>query len=505
MQPFQATSNTDEWHLGESPTSRLHLVIPATSTNIYLCQLFLSAAILGYPAPTLINWGAAEDEDKYVQHLAKVEGILNYLTGIPPEQENDLVLVIDGYDTWLQLPPDILIQRYYAVVEGNARMQEELFYNQVITNYTMKNTVIFGPDKLCWPVDPLRASCWAVPESPLHPQAFGPDTDHGIVDHNRPRWLNSGTILGPAHDLQRVFTATLAMIRDTYSGNSDQLYFSQLFAEQSYARRLHQMQYAEIQGEDVSIEREELLPSPPPPAGIDSKRQEDVDDSEHSDEPPLPKDIPQLDPNSTYEYHIGLDYNSTLFQTVAYYEDYITWINNSRISSTTRSRPIPHHTFPFPADLSRSGPLVSSIQTLRHVHASASPAFINTLCTAPPPNSLPSSVKSWFTLPLALNTITQQIFPVLHFTGKKGYRDLWWRRNWFYPYLETLLDGRRRLLRQARNAEIQVNGGVDNNEMEIVDGAWTDGVTRRWLDWREVCRVEFERELMGLDLYTPGG
>ena len=61
------------------------------------------------------------------------------------------------------------------------------------------------------------------------------------------------------------------------------------------------------------------------------------------------------------------------------------------------------------------------------------------------------------------------------------------------------------MLRQARDAEGQVNGGVDGSSgREIVEGAWTDGVDGRWLDWREVCRLEFERELMGLDVYIPG-
>lgn len=41
----------------------LHLLIPATSTNHHLCQLMVSCAVMGYPAPVLINWDAPEAAD----------------------------------------------------------------------------------------------------------------------------------------------------------------------------------------------------------------------------------------------------------------------------------------------------------------------------------------------------------------------------------------------------------------------------------------------------------
>lgn len=54
---------------GRHGEARVHLLVPATSSNPDLCKLLLSAQILGYPAPILINYGATEFEDPYVQHL----------------------------------------------------------------------------------------------------------------------------------------------------------------------------------------------------------------------------------------------------------------------------------------------------------------------------------------------------------------------------------------------------------------------------------------------------
>jgi hypothetical protein len=153
--PFRlvATTPSENAALVAHPgKGRLHMLIPATSSNTDLCKLLLSAQILRYPTPQLINYGDAEDlEDPYKQHLAKVEGILEYLEKLhaSTEYSQDLVLIIDGYDIFMQLRPDVLIKRYYEVIEAadartRARHGDTLFHK-----YDMRQTIIFGPDKLC--------------------------------------------------------------------------------------------------------------------------------------------------------------------------------------------------------------------------------------------------------------------------------------------------------------------------------------------------------------------
>lgn len=113
-------STTTRWHsVGDdlapgvrpSPSTsdkgRLHLLVPATSSNADLCKLLLSAQVLGYPSPQLINYGDVEDlEDAYKQHLAKVGGILKYLEQLDTsgdEYAEEMVLIVDGYDIWFQV------------------------------------------------------------------------------------------------------------------------------------------------------------------------------------------------------------------------------------------------------------------------------------------------------------------------------------------------------------------------------------------------------------------
>jgi len=178
-------------------TARLHLLIPATSSVLDLCKLLVSGNILGYPVPLLINFGDPEMPDPYVQHVAKVKGLLDHLKKLHKRANttNDLVLIIDGYDIWFQLPPEVLLKRYFAINSQFDQYAEGRWGAELVKQKQIKQTILFGPDKLCWPVNYTRAACWAVPEAPVDKFAFGPRTFAGpiISAYNMPQWLNSGT------------------------------------------------------------------------------------------------------------------------------------------------------------------------------------------------------------------------------------------------------------------------------------------------------------------------
>ena len=436
------------------------MLIPATSTNHHLCQLMTSAAILGYPAPVLINWGGAEDADDYVQHLAKVEGVLDYVESLPEEQQDELVYMMDGFDAWFQLPPDIMIKRYYDVVDFAQAHNTKLYGSAAVSKYNIKDTVLFGPDKLCWPGDGRRAACWAVPESWMGELSFGPDTDHGIIEHNRARWLNSGTIMGPAREIRDVFAATLKKIHDHHTTDSDQFYFANVWADQSYGRRLIQLEYDRSRGVNVT-ETERFLHPPIPEA-------------EEGKEPPQPeKEVPDLKEDQRSEYYIGLDFDSAIWQTVAFYEDYMIWVqhnlSNRYVSSQAKSIN-PAHWFTLPKDLEGLSPLTALARSgdAADLHESA-----------------PEAMKSWLTLPLATNTVTKTVAPVLHFTGKKGYRELWWPRNWFFPYQEQMLAW-------LRKQGVRKEGKF----RDPLAGAWTYRAKESgWVNWEDELCGQYEERL----------
>lgn len=186
---------------------KLHIGVFATSGNYHLCQLHISAALMGYPAFTLINWQDPEDKDAMKQHAAKIEGAIRYIDSIPAEQQDELVFLVDGYDMWFQLPHEYILKRYHELVAEAHQRHIDEYGQALVAEHNIKTTVIFGPDKECAPGGMDAPGCWAVPESLMHPLAFGPETDHTKSTQSRPRWLNSGTIIGPAREIRDILIA----------------------------------------------------------------------------------------------------------------------------------------------------------------------------------------------------------------------------------------------------------------------------------------------------------
>lgn len=453
-------------------TSRLHLLIPATQSNLDLCRLLISIAILGYPEPVLIGWGGSA-----ANHLFKVPTILEYLQALPPDSDDDLVLIVDGYDIWFQLRPDVIIKRYYGVIaQHNARLASEGILGRLDeSGKEIRQSVLFGPDKLCFPRDDRRAACWVVPDREqlgpsFPPYVFGPETGAWMVTL-RPRWLNSGTIIGPVKDMRDVYSVTQERINSTYNEdyqfrNSDQYYLSEVWAEQEYVR--------------VGTRDGQVVP---PPVGQEVTKHDEtfVDHKAH---------IPNLAPGQRTQYGIGLDYDAALFQTNAGYRSFMSWMTFNHTSpqspsyadGTPRARRLDQ--MPLQQDVTASRPPFADIASWLSKPSEQKKKHYN----------LPRASTPWSDVPLGVNAITHQIFPIFHVTGDKSFRDLWWPRLWFYKYAKALLVG------QALDwdTELAVVGNTtfkpalapaNNSDNRPGDankgGAWSP--SGDYLSWKDTC------------------
>ena len=166
----------------DSTTRQLHLLLPATASTLNFCRLLLSSTITAYPEPILIGWDGHGKYDGAKSHLFKISETLAYLNALLPSNDDDLVLLIDAYDVWLVLRPEVMISRYFDLLaRSNERLHSTGLYGRQEGGADIRNSLFWGPDKTCWPPDFSRAACWAVPESPLRRKAFGPDTDKWMV------------------------------------------------------------------------------------------------------------------------------------------------------------------------------------------------------------------------------------------------------------------------------------------------------------------------------------
>ena len=439
---------------------------------------------MGYPTPTLINYGKdfnkTGKDDGFGPHTGKIKGVYDFLNDKSQVKDDDLVLVVDGYDIWMQLPPNVLIKRYHKLLtEADERLRRRYGMETRISSiedggisrtpkYTQK--VVFAADKLCWPSSASDPACAAVPYSSLPKSAYGPETDHDKDNFFiRPRFLNSGTIMGSAADVRAIYETAVTMA-DKQGWIGDQYIFSKLFGEQEFVRETLRISNQGAGGRWLDWISSALGASDSPLAANRTINNVTIQSDHH------------------YEYGIGIDYESELFQTMTHSIDdmgFITYNDSSELAAIQEKhpnlRPIP---FNLPVDL----------QTAKDPYSYASADSENEELTdgilLPFSPKLDSIMEEplWDEVPLATNLVSASVPAMLHFNGNaKPLREDWWPRMWFQHDSRALL---RRFMRSSqgiRAALAAASGGQSWWDMRGGrGGVWTDNAL--WMSWGEVCQ-----------------
>ena len=470
-----------------------HLLIPASDPNTDLCKTLLSAFILGYPAPTLLNWGKRYgdlEEDRIASHTAKIRGVYDFLSDERQVKDDDLVLIIDGYDVWFQLPPQIMLSRYHEMIaEANNFLRNRYGLISTEDSHAAKFTqkVIFGADKLCWPNPKDDPACAAIPYSTLPKDAYGADTDRDPEGFNRrPRFLNSGNIIGPVKDVRNIYRyATFKTEFMERGAIGDQLVFAEIFGEQEYQRETQRIAAQ----------------------GTASRWMDWLSNTLGTQESPLSANVTinnmTVKPGQRYEYSIGLDYESRLFQTMTHSASDIEFLNYSQPSAITtilKAHPYLHnHPLFLPSDLQAAeNPLTYASPGDHSAERDARKKSL-LLPYSPnldtlPANSLDVAQPSWLNIPLATNINSATIPTLLHINGDKSLLDSWWPRLWYHPYLRALL---RRFIRSTQTltaADAAAKGGLDWWDTRGGrGGVWT--ANGDWMSWSDVCLAGTEGEV----------
>ena len=409
--------------------------------------------------PILINWAAQETDDVYDMHILKIQTTLDYLRQFPPEREDDLVLMLDAYDVWLQLPPEVLIRRYYEQVKIDEERLKAKYGKQVVEDFSFHHTVYFSNDKACWPdAEGGRLACWAVPQPPTAKYSYGPVEDDTWEDvqtkatpySSRPRWLNSGSIMGPVRDVRMMYETVAHLLKAHHTSNSDQFYFAEIWGYQEYARLLQQPNF--------TIPEQYNTP-----------------------------DLNEVLGGASYaEYHMTLDYENSMFQPIGFFDPFVSFIqfDGTIQSGRPKDAPIPY----------------SDVQELAHDISESRPPL--EALVLPKKNEGQGNIRmrQWRDLPLLTNLITKHTSPIIHFMIEKEYRVKWWDRMWFAPFSRDLfaayLSGpdipimkkpvHGKIWQNAEKPVIETN--IDSKGMR--DGAWSDKGS--WLSWNTLCLADEE-------------
>jgi hypothetical protein len=340
--------------------------------------------------------------------------------------------------------------------------------NSPISKYHQKyiQRVLFGAAKEC-SNDPEEPVCYSAPESPLPTDIYGDETDkHLDGKYNRPRYMGSSMVMGRVSDLRPIYKHVTELLEfDDIGAQGSQYIFSKIFGEQELARQTYAASFPKNS-------RWPWLSS--------SKRQ------------------PSTEPNATLpqetnvEFGIGLDYHSSIFQSMNNSAEDIRFLtfnhpsiiaSPSKLSASAFSSPIT-----LPPDL-----LLTPPPFAQHTISSLNPD--------PPITALDtisdSDTTAWQDIDLATNVIVpgSSVPASLNFHGSESLLNQLWEKMWFYKNARALM---RRYVRSPDGpiaAEAAAEGGDKWWDLRGgKGGVWTD--RGEWLEWNEVCG-KFDDEVFG--------
>ncbi|KAB8346167.1 hypothetical protein FH972_023213 [Carpinus fangiana] len=414
---------------------KIHLLIPAAEPDAELCKCILTSHILGYPTPTLIGWNKTiEDPDHDWRmdgnHIAKIVAIQNYFGSRKPAEE-DVLLVVDGYDTWFQLPPSVLLSRFHRINAENLQRTRAYVGPSAADEEDIQQAVIFSAQKECgaasivhWDIN-RHPMCYSVPQSPMRRDLYGRGTDamagpaHNLSTKLRPKFLSSGFIMGRAVEMANLIDAAHYLVHEMDHGGSDQLIFAKLFGEQSWRREYVRRWHMSKLGRAYDSFKRVLGISAPSPLDVDPAHPDHVPMSTSKSPPP--------------ELGIGLDYGLEMVNTAVWSEfdgrflvhDSTKSLYQQQVDAGVDVSP-PRLKAPLPKDILSAKPPFQLLQ------AGGKNVESNAEVIATP----------WSDVPLYTNTFTGSVPVALHLNGNPRMRQLIWHLMWYHSRLRDLLIAR---------------------------------------------------------------
>ena len=389
----------------EPSAGYLRILIPTGDANYRFCRTTLSAAILGYPTPSAIDWGGESNDDKFGDlswEWGKTHGTLQYLQNIEESRRDDLVLIVDNEDSWFQLKPEVLIHRYRDIIkQADKRLRNSLDGDQ---EGVKRPEIVFAARKKCYAHKKDHIGCYAAPEPPKYVYLPTGEKVERFVSEDRPRFLSSILMMGTVKsllDLHQLAWERWNNNPTLYSSRDD--LFASLFGEQEYQRE-------QLRKSSLSLFQRIFRPA---------NKESFLDHA-----PPLHLMFAQN--LTTADYGITLDYTSLLGHIPSKTGDWVRFAEPQSIYSAAASLNLPS-----------AGP--PSVEIARDIHISRPPLW----SLAPYSSAYPFEYEDlprdmpWRNMPLYTNLATS-VTPALILNRNEMEEDQLqqqWKKMWFTPYM----------------------------------------------------------------------
>lgn len=202
--------------------SYIYVAVPTTSEpDAELCKTIVSAQVLSYPIPNLIPYGRSEKNDTLPaaeQPLSKISSVHSWLSSLPAQADDGIVLLLDDPSTWFQLRPHVLLERYFRSNErADAQLPNEL-------RATAHQTILFPTQSECAAKQDSTAMACRASTASLSSWKRSP-----------PRYLGEGAIIGPVKAIRSLMDRAIAKMKATPTASPAAI-FDHIFSEQQEYR-----------------------------------------------------------------------------------------------------------------------------------------------------------------------------------------------------------------------------------------------------------------------------
>ncbi|KAF2649833.1 hypothetical protein K491DRAFT_167766 [Lophiostoma macrostomum CBS 122681] len=269
-------------------TPNFHLLMNTLTDSPEFCKTTMAGTILNYPPPTVINL-FQQFNSQAEREKARLKSIYHHLKNKKFVKKEDLVLIVDGEDTWFQLPSDVIIRQYQNIVaDANKRLREQYGVDEKGLQ-KFNQTIIFGAEKVC---EGDEVACKNAPYSPLPSNIYGRQTGKEKI-YSPARYLDSGMVMGPVFDMRNLYEIAVQRFDSHNQAATAQSVLSTIFGEQQLARSTESTK-------GTSSDDQKWFSWFGGRAGTSTENSETTNATPEDDQ--------------RHEFSIGLDYTHTIFQ-----------------------------------------------------------------------------------------------------------------------------------------------------------------------------------------------
>jgi hypothetical protein len=152
-----------------------------------------------------------------------------------PNREKDVVIIVDGHDTWFQLRPDVMLERFFEINRrANNRVVQKMGQAPMDSG-GIKHRIVFGAQRACSATSDDPA-CYAIPPNPLGSKIYG-------KEQKSERYLSSSFIMGELGALHSLYERARWHWDKNRANSTVQGVMSFIYGEQEFQRELIYKRY----------------------------------------------------------------------------------------------------------------------------------------------------------------------------------------------------------------------------------------------------------------------